>query len=86
MVNYLLIDVAQVYRVYMISELALDAAMGMKRIWVISPGNVQLSINVVVSIILLSIKYIKYYYKYYTGLSFTDEWYISYSNTYNYIL
>ena len=32
MVNYLLIDVAQVYRVYMISELALNAAIGMKRI------------------------------------------------------
>ena len=32
MVNYLLIDVAQVYRVYMIWELALNAAMGMKRI------------------------------------------------------
>ena len=33
MVNHLLIDVAQVYRVYMISELAVNAAMGMKRIW-----------------------------------------------------
>ena len=33
MVNYLLIDVAQVYRVYMIWELALNAAMGMKRIY-----------------------------------------------------
>ena len=32
MVNYFLIDVAQVYRVYMIWELALNAAMGMKRI------------------------------------------------------
>ena len=32
MVNYLLIDVAQVYRVYMISELAHNAAMGMRRI------------------------------------------------------
>ena len=32
MVNYLLIDVAQVYRVYMIWELALNAAIGMKRI------------------------------------------------------
>ena len=30
MVNYLLIDDAQVYRVYVISELALNAAMGMK--------------------------------------------------------
>ena len=33
MVNYLVIDVAQVYRVYMISELALNAAMVVKRIW-----------------------------------------------------
>ena len=32
MVNYFLIDVAQVYRVYMTWELALNAAMGMKRI------------------------------------------------------
>ena len=32
LVNYLLIDVAQVYRLYMIWELALNAAMGMKRI------------------------------------------------------
>ena len=32
MVNYFLIDVAQVYRVYMSWELALNAAMGMKRI------------------------------------------------------
>ena len=32
MVNYLLIDVAQVYRVYMISELAHNAAMCMKRL------------------------------------------------------
>ena len=32
LVNYLLIDVAQVYRLYMIWELALIAAMGMKRI------------------------------------------------------
>ena len=32
MVNYFLIDVAQVYRVYMTWELALKAAMGMKRI------------------------------------------------------
>ena len=32
MVNYFLIDVAQVYKVYVISELALNAAMGMKRI------------------------------------------------------
>ena len=32
MVNYFLIDVAQVYRVYMIWELALNAAMGMKDI------------------------------------------------------
>ena len=32
MVNYFLIDVAQVYRVYMTCELALNAAMGMKRI------------------------------------------------------
>ena len=31
-VNYFLIDVAQVYRVYMTWELALSAAMGMKRI------------------------------------------------------
>ena len=31
-VNYFLIDVAQVYRVYMTWELALNAAMGMKRI------------------------------------------------------
>ena len=32
MVNYFLIDVAPVYRVYMIWELALNAAMGMKRL------------------------------------------------------
>ena len=32
MVNYFLIDVAQVYRVYMTWELALNAAMGTKRI------------------------------------------------------
>ena len=32
LVNYFLIDVAQVYRVYMIWELALNAAMCMKRI------------------------------------------------------
>ena len=32
MVNYFLIDVAQIYRVYMTWELALNAAMGMKRI------------------------------------------------------
>ena len=32
MVNYFLKDVAQVYRVYMTWELALNAAMGMKRI------------------------------------------------------
>ena len=32
MVNYFLIDVAQVYRVYMTWELALNGAMGMKRI------------------------------------------------------
>ena len=32
MVNYFLIDVAQVHRVYMTWELALNAAMGMKRI------------------------------------------------------
>ena len=32
MVNYFLIDVAQVYRVNMTWELALNAAMGMKRI------------------------------------------------------
>ena len=32
MVNYFLIDVAQVYRVYMTWELALNAAMGMKSI------------------------------------------------------
>ena len=32
MVNYFLVDVAQVYRVYMTWELALNAAMGMKRI------------------------------------------------------
>ena len=32
MVNYFLIDVAQVYRVYMTWELAVNAAMGMKRI------------------------------------------------------
>ena len=35
MVNYFLIDVAQVYRVYMTSELALNAAMGIKRIIVL---------------------------------------------------
>ena len=33
MVNYFPIDVAQVYRVYMTWELALNAAMGMKRIY-----------------------------------------------------
>ena len=32
MVNYFLIDVAEVYRVYMTWELALNAAMGMKGI------------------------------------------------------
>ena len=32
LVNYFLIDVAQVYRVYIIWELALNAAMCMKRI------------------------------------------------------
>ena len=32
MVNYYLIDVAQVYRVYITWELALNAAMGMKHI------------------------------------------------------
>ena len=32
MVNYFLIDVAQVYKVYMTWELALNTAMGMKRI------------------------------------------------------
>ena len=32
MVNYLLMDIAQVYGVYMIWELALNAAIGMKRI------------------------------------------------------
>ena len=32
MVNYFLIDVSQVYRVYMTWELALNAAMCMKRI------------------------------------------------------
>ena len=32
LVNYFLIDVAQVYRVYMIWELALNAAMCMKRL------------------------------------------------------
>ena len=32
MVNYFLIDVTQVYSVYMTWELALNAAMGMKRI------------------------------------------------------
>ena len=32
MVNYFLIDVAQVYRVYMTWELSLNPAMGMKRI------------------------------------------------------
>ena len=32
MVNYFLIDVAQLYRLSMIWELALNAAMGMKRI------------------------------------------------------
>ena len=32
MVNYFLIDVAQVHRVYMTWKLALNAAMGMKRI------------------------------------------------------
>ena len=32
MVNYFLIDVAEVYRVYMTWELALNGAMGMKRI------------------------------------------------------
>ena len=39
MVNYFIIDVAQVYRVYMTWELALNAAMGMKRIllsWLIT--------------------------------------------------
>ena len=30
--NFFLLDVAQVYRVYMTWELALNAAMGMKRI------------------------------------------------------
>ena len=33
MVNYFLIDVAQVYIIYMIWELALNAAMGMQRKW-----------------------------------------------------
>ena len=33
LVNYFLIDVAEVYRVYMIWELALIAAMCMKRIY-----------------------------------------------------
>ena len=33
LVNYLLIDVAQVYRLYTIRELALNVAMGIKRIW-----------------------------------------------------
>ena len=33
MVNYFLIDVAQVYRVYMTWEHALNVAMGMKRIY-----------------------------------------------------
>ena len=32
MANYFLIDVSQVYRVYMTWELAPNAAMGMKRI------------------------------------------------------
>ena len=32
MVNYFLIDFAQVYRVYMTWELALNVAMGMRRI------------------------------------------------------
>ena len=32
MVNYFVIDVAQVYKVYMTWELALNAARGMKRI------------------------------------------------------
>ena len=32
MVNYFLIDVAPVYRAYMTWEIALNAAMGMKRI------------------------------------------------------
>ena len=32
MVNYFLIDVAQVYSIYMTWKLALNAAMGMKRI------------------------------------------------------
>ena len=32
LVNYLLIDVAEVYRLYIIWELALNVAMGMKRI------------------------------------------------------
>ena len=32
MVNYFLIDVPQVYRVYMTCELAINVAMGMKRI------------------------------------------------------
>ena len=32
LVNYFLIDVPQVYRLYMIWELALNVAMGMKRI------------------------------------------------------
>ena len=35
LVNYSLIDVAQVYRLYMIWELALNAVMGMKRIIVL---------------------------------------------------
>ena len=39
LVNYLLIDVAQIYRIYMIWELALDVAMGMKRIYTILPDN-----------------------------------------------
>ena len=35
LVNYLLIDVAQVYRLDMIRELALNAAIGMQRIIVL---------------------------------------------------
>ena len=35
MMNYFLIDGAQVYRVYMTWELALNAAMGMKRIIIV---------------------------------------------------
>ena len=46
MVNYFLMDVAQVYRVYMTWELALNAAMGMKRILVLGPDQNLVPIGV----------------------------------------